>query len=616
MKVLYFFDILEGNFINFYLKIKKKEVLGNIKRLKKSYSGAETSAFCLNRGRVYLASKNFDNKINSVLDEYLQIDRNTYNDLVSSVWSDVKTSFENLTKTQFNVLNNFWNILEYRVTKIFMEIFEKIDFIKSIINRENPDIVYISQKDSSLFNFLKKELNLENIKFLFLKSRIDYSYNKIIGFASFFNEMISNFRDYLKYKFLIKMRRIIIPDEDCSIGISAPGNYYNSQELACILDGLKIENLKYQLFIGGMYGIRPTLKNFKSNYASNIYFKLNIKHFFDNSRKKDDIVRYLAPLLRDYAYPFLIELLSKEIIRIIYILKMLHTNIESANYKVILILNEFGEPGKIINNICKSLGIPVYFVPYCGIPRRESDVTPHLSEVICVDGELDKEYLTNKGVNPEKIVIRGAPKYQSLLNHTISPLHQLKDHFSGQTHEISKEKHKILLAANYFSNEANLLTLTTVISALKKIENIQFIIKLHPKQDGIFIKDVLKKLNYEAIIVKDVGVFELIKTADIFLTEESSIILDSMVVGTPIICLDLSNKSIYFSATHVYNDEKYIIRVQNESQLHERLYELINSPENLEKYRNSLKINLKSILYHKDNYSPTQQIISDLKKFC
>ena len=47
----------------------------------------------------------------------------------------------------------------------------------------------------------------------------------------------------------------------------------------------------------------------------------------------------------------------------------------------------------------------------------------------------------------------------------------------------------------------------------------------------------------------------------------------------------------------------------------ERLKELLTSQKKLEDYKNFLKTNVKLFLYHENNYSPTQQIILDLKKF-
>ena len=154
MKVLYFFDILEGNFMKYYIKLKKKEVEGKISSLRQRYKEIKISAYCLNKEKFFLSSKNFNESINSVLNEFLHIERNTYNNLVNSVWSNVKKSFENLTKNRLNVLNNFWSIMEYKITEEFLFAFEKFEFIKSIIIRESPDIIFISQKDRYFYKSL------------------------------------------------------------------------------------------------------------------------------------------------------------------------------------------------------------------------------------------------------------------------------------------------------------------------------------------------------------------------------------------------------------------------------------------------------------------------------
>ncbi len=463
-------------------------------------------------------------------------------------------------------------------------------------------------------------MNLIKIKFLFFKSQIDYLYHKInktsLALLKFFKFLKNDFKEIkmILIKAFKKGKQLKI-DNKCYIGISAPGHYSYSEEILSIISQLKRNNIKFKLF-RYIYDIPLTFKNMKFKWALTSYIQIKIKHLFEDSRIKNEIIRYVKSSLKEYIFTILKELFFTQIKRMIYIIKALTYEIESSSYKVIVILNEFGPPGKIINYLCDEYGIPVYFVPYCGIPRRESDVTPHLSDIIYVDGELDKKYLVKKGVNSEKILIRGSPKYESVLKKTVYPLNQIKDHFTGKIHTISHEKHKILLTTTTFMDESNLIVLNTIVNVLKKLNNVQFLIKLHPQQNGVFIRDALKKLKYNAIIVKDIGILEIIKTADVVLTEESSVILDSMVVKTPIICLDLVNKGIYFSAKHVYNDKKYIIIIQDEQQLYQELMELLTSQKKLEDYKNSLKVNLKLILYHESNYSPTQRIVSDLKKIC
>ena len=615
MKVLYFFDILEGNFLKYYIKLKKKEVEEKIESLRHIYKGIKMSVYCLNKGKFFLCSKNFNESINSVLNEYFHIERNTYNDLVNSVWSNVKNSFENLTKNRLNVLNNFWSIMEYKITTEFMYVFEKIEFIKSIIKRENPDIIYISQKDKYFYKFLKKELNLTNIKFLFLKSQIDYLYHKINGFITRIYEFLIDFKNVLSFEFKSRKRRKLKPDDKCYIGISAPGNLIYSIDLISLTNQLKRENIKYK-YIRGIYDIVPTFRNMKFKYALLCYLKFNFKHFFENSRNKNEIIKYINFSLKDYFFNMLIEIFLEEIIRILYIIEAMGNLIKSSNFKVIVILNEFGPEGKITYYISNNYGIPVYFIPYCGIPRRESDVTPHLSDIICVYGELDKIYLTEKGVNSDKILIRGSPKYDSVMRKSFQYLTQLKDHFTGRIHVISDKKKKILLTTNPISSKSNRVILNTVTNVVKKLRGVQLIVKLHPIQNGFFIRNTLKELNCNVIIIKDVDIFKILKTADLVLINpESSVILDSMIMGTPVVLLDFTNKRLYFSAKNPCYNEKYLRITKNEEQLYQILKDLISSNLKLEEYKNSIKRNLNLFIYRKNNYSSSQQIVSDLKNF-
>ncbi len=62
---------------------------------------------------------------------------------------------------------------------------------------------------------------------------------------------------------------------------------------------------------------------------------------------------------------------------------------------------------------------------------------------------------------------------------------------------------------------------------------------------------------------------------DLLLTQQSATILDSMIIGTPFICLDLTNKRVWVSGKHVYNDEKYIEIVYSEEELYKKLNKCI-----------------------------------------
>ena len=87
-----------------------------------------------------------------------------------------------------------------------------------------------------------------------------------------------------------------------------------------------------------------------------------------------------------------------------------------------------------------------------------------------------------------------------------------------------------------------------------------------------------------------------------------------MIVGIPLISLDLMNKRLYYSGKYNYNNEKYIIKVYNEKELYEKLKLLLDNSLYCNNYKKKLKENLKSLISFDTDYSPSKKIARDLIK--
>jgi len=297
---------------------------------------------------------------------------------------------------------------------------------------------------------------------------------------------------------------------------------------------------------------------------------------------------------------------------IIYWHDCIDKEIKAQNYKLIITLNEYIPESMLFNYYCKKYDISTCFVPHVGVPQDGLDNFIYKSDVIYVEGELDKNFLIENNVDPEIIKVRGSPKYEPLFNKKIRKLKNITDHFTKEITSLSQDKTKILLTTNPISSKSNIIYLTSIIKVVKKLKNIQLIIKLHPRETGKTQRKIIRALKYDAIIIKDIDIFEIIRSSDILLTQESATILDSMVIGTPLICLDFINKRVRFAGKYVYNNDKYIIKAYNENDLFNVLNDFINNPEKLIEYSIRLKKNLKLFLHNEENYSPTKQIVSEI----
>ena len=137
MKILYFFTVLDIRFKRIYRFLKKFEINKTVRYLKKNYQNNSISIklYCINRPESYLKKFNFKFQNLSVLNEYLNIDREEYRNLVQDIWHAIKDLYEDLSNINLTMFSYLWKILEgdfkFRLTGNL----EIIEFIKDELNK-------------------------------------------------------------------------------------------------------------------------------------------------------------------------------------------------------------------------------------------------------------------------------------------------------------------------------------------------------------------------------------------------------------------------------------------------------------------------------------------------
>lgn len=156
---------------------------------------------------------------------------------------------------------------------------------------------------------------------------------------------------------------------------------------------------------------------------------------------------------------------------------------------------------------------------------------------IAVYGQRDKLFYAKHGVNSQKVVTTGCPRYDKFFY-------------------IRKEQRKynyLLLILDWvsFSSSQNTTRIIfqqvmCMLELLKKINDVKLIIKLHPRQHGNEIKYikslVFKGDKYKKYvkIVKNNDITDLLKKASIVFTHSSSVGLEALLMKKPVIILDVS----------------------------------------------------------------------------
>jgi len=278
-------------------------------------------------------------------------------------------------------------------------------------------------------------------------------------------------------------------------------------------------------------------------------------------------------------YPKLIEFLTK---KISFSLGRLQEDILTAedilkklNVKKVLVTNENGS-GRIFIIAAKKLGIktvavqhgiihnyhPLYVYP------KKSEFVP-LADKTAVFGSFAKSILTEESIYEDKEVeVTGQSRTD------------IVDRFSRnmllKNLNITGDRKIILLISQKISRPSIKLFLEKMNYLKKDMENLLFLIKLHPneKNDGFY--DFLEaKLGEGAkvIVTKNIDLYELLSGSDVVVATLSTVILEALLFKKPVVVMDLPGFPDFLN----YKMHNVILFAKNSTDLVEKLANVLNN---------------------------------------
>jgi len=174
----------------------------------------------------------------------------------------------------------------------------------------------------------------------------------------------------------------------------------------------------------------------------------------------------------------------------------------------------------------------------CGFRHNEN-----ISKV-AVYGQRDKLFYTNHGVDVQKIVLTGTPRY---------------DKFFYIKEENKKYNYLLLILdwvaflSSSYTSRVIFKQVMYMIRLIEQLQKVKLIIKLHPAQtenELMYVKTLVSKNNYckkHIEVMKYANITELLRMAAIVFTHSSSVGLEALLMKKPTIILDIfpRQKSVY-----------------------------------------------------------------------
>jgi CDP-glycerol glycerophosphotransferase (TagB/SpsB family) len=154
------------------------------------------------------------------------------------------------------------------------------------------------------------------------------------------------------------------------------------------------------------------------------------------------------------------------------------------------------------------------------------------------------------------------------------------------------------------------MILREIINALKELSDVQLVIKPHPAEDGKMHRRIVKEMNANAVITKDIDLYGLLSVSDVLLTESSTTATEAMIFGKAVIIINLDNKPELVpyvksgAAIGVYKSEDIVSMIKNV------LYNTEGSVKQLEEKR---KIFVYEHAYMVDGKA-TERVVSLIEK--
>ncbi len=500
-------------------------------------------------------------------------------------------------------------ILDYTFSYFYSKIFGEFELIHKLLLENSYDKVIFLNSNPDFIDFYKSiNLEFKNVE-LYKDFIFDAIYRSTkLYFIKFFLGLISfSFKNYLLKKNNSKPHSTDSNLKNIIFVVNSR-NQFNSIE-SIYQYFKKKENVSVFLYSDKFSIPFKNFNNLKrnSNQIRKIWLR-NQDRILKNIRYDTiKLKRILKEFYSAIFYYFMIKLDNS----LYHFKKFLEKNPPS----LVIFADEMKQEPKIYAGFCKLKRIPTLYVSHAAVPVYDEIVTLSDFDYIMVPGQKGKDFLIQKGEPREKLFITGRSRYEDFYEGRVNTLHEIRDMYNNRIYKFSQDKFSILLTTNPVGYQSNEKIITSVVNSLKELNLLEnLIIKLHPRENGIHHRIILKKLNVNPIIVQDYHILELIKSCDLLLSRTSTTILESMIIGTPVILLDNVNFELFFTGKYLFLKEEDLIKVEYDTQLTSFLRDLIENKRYYKDYSSKLKDSAKNYSYYNKQNSTSQIIIKLVNK--
>ena len=209
--------------------------------------------------------------------------------------------------------------------------------------------------------------------------------------------------------------------------------------------------------------------------------------------------------------------------------------IEKPN--IILVLTDSSPPCKIAVLVGRFANIPSLLLLHAGMIGRNYECPEFLVDKIAVTGKFAEDILIECGVDKNRLAVTGRPTYDALVR---AEEHFDKDNICNKL-GLNPEKKIAVFTTQPLPPWESEATVYAICKAVKEFSGLQFVVKVHPSElDLSMYQRVTKDIGVDALITRDVNIYEVLYFSDVVITGFSATALDAMMLDKPVITVNFT----------------------------------------------------------------------------
>lgn len=201
---------------------------------------------------------------------------------------------------------------------------------------------------------------------------------------------------------------------------------------------------------------------------------------------------------------------------------------------------------------------------------REGDMPSPLANYYLLYGDFYKNLLVKYSKIPdERCKVLGSPRFDEFIKNSSLRLDE------GRNLLADNGKFVILIAVANLQNGYKYETLKQILEALRGIEEISMVVKIHPEDSEKIneYKLIASSLGVDVAFKLGYGLWDLLIESDLFISEFSTAILESAIVGVETILIDFHSMGY----SKYYDNHPFLVSISNTENLRRYIRDRIDN---------------------------------------